>query len=86
MNAYRKLMIGGFAILLTACSTTSPTTSTPDSDVTAGPRYGVMYGSGNRSDDGNDGVETQTTENTMAADSGETTATVAGGVMYGSGN
>jgi hypothetical protein len=88
MKAYPKLMIGGFAILLTACSATSPT-AVPDSDVIEGPRYGVMYGSGNRSEE-NEGEETSSTgdyaQNTMAADSGETTATIAGGVMYGSGN
>jgi hypothetical protein len=90
MKAHRKLILGGLAVMLSACSATKSPTAVPDSGLdVASPRYGVMYGSGNRTE-GDEGADTSGTENyvqnTMAADSNETTATIAGGVMYGSGN
>jgi hypothetical protein len=87
MKAHRRLILAALALALGACS--SPTSSAPPQSGqidAATPRYGVMYGSGNRSSEEEGQGSTENVQTIMAADSVETAATVAGGVMYGSGN
>lgn len=88
MKAHKRLVFAGCMILLGGCSSPMGPATMDGSGKAGGdtyPRYGVMYGSGNRSGGDQEGGQ-QSAEAIMAADSVETTATVAGGVMYGSGN
>lgn len=84
----KRVCIIASAAVLTLCGcSVSPTNTTADNSPASvpGASYGVMYGSGNRSEDS---PATTAATNTSAADS--TTESAAsdqrGGVMYGSGN